>query len=210
VVRDNHDWYLLFAMEDDASRVGLGLAYARDGEAFTPDAEPVVEGPKVGMPSVALADGLLYVTYVRVPDLAVATIDPDTHELVDGATALAAATGPAWADNWLITPALACVKHAGWSMVYAGFADAAARSRSYAYATSADGWSWTVGGDIPDTSDYTHVDVTLADDEILIWYSASADDGRKAIGLTWTGEPDHKPKARECSAHPGRSRGKGR
>jgi hypothetical protein len=206
VVRDNHEWTLLYAMEDDARNVGIGLATAWDGEDFAPDADPVIEGPQVGMPTVGLSDGLLYVTYVRVPNLAIATIDPDTHELVDGDTALTAASGPSWADNWLVTPALACVKHAGWSMVYAGFADAAAKVRSYAFASSPDGWTWTVGDAIPGSSSWAHADVTLADDQTLLWYSATADDGRKAIGLTWTGEPEHKPKPRECSVHPGRGR----
>jgi hypothetical protein len=208
VVRDGHDWYLLFAMEDTSHQTGIALAHARDGEHFDVVAAPAIEGPHVGMPTVGLSDGLLQVVYVHAPDLAVATLDPETGEVIDGDVALTAASGPSWADNWLVTPALACAKHEGWSLVYAGFDDAAATTRAYAVAGSDDGWTWSFDEAFDADSDLTHVDVTLAGDEVLLWYSATADDGRKAIGLAWTGEPKHKPKERECSVQPGNAYGR--
>ncbi|MFZ5481899.1 MAG: hypothetical protein ACOZNI_34380 [Myxococcota bacterium] len=206
VVRDGHDWHLLFAMEDDARNVGIGLARGRDGERFDVVAAPAIEGPRVGMPTVGLSEGLLHVVYVKAPDLAVATLDPKTGELLDTDVALVAADGPDWADHWLVTPALACVKHGGWGLVYSAFADPGATLRSYAIAGSDDGWAWSLEEGIAGL-DVTHVDVTLTKDQTLVWYSGAAPDGRKAIGLAWTGAPKHKPKARECSVQPGNAWG---
>jgi hypothetical protein len=213
IVFDGATWHLavatagMNATEDGNESTGIAYYTSADSVSWTPEVQVITpeEGVTgIGLPSLAIRDGVLHVAYNQAKSIFNAWT-----ELGSGAwntfttPAIDYTTAGEWAAKDLIGASIYCAETAGpIDLLVAG--DDASSVRSLAWGSSADGSTWTVGSPITTGTmalgSLNHWDVLPFDGggQVMLYSMTDSATSLKAIGVALTDDASGDPLGRGC------------